>query len=174
MHKLITGWPRTDHIDHDTLNNQKSNLRPVTDQQNHFNRRSVTATTSVHKGVSWDARRRIWIAGITASGQHFGLGSFVSETEAAIAYDKAAAEKHGAYACLNFPEGVTPALLKKIQAERSAAGAVRLCVTCRAPFEPARRDRKYCSDKCRIKGAGQLRQRRIEAEREGEQEGALF
>lgn len=34
MHKLITGWPRTDHRNHDGLDNQRANLRPASTSEN--------------------------------------------------------------------------------------------------------------------------------------------
>ena len=174
MHKLITGWPKTDHKDHDGLNNQRSNLRPTTDQQNHFNRRGDIDTTSRYKGVCWSKRKRRWTAHIMSSGESFYLGSFPSETEAAVAYDAAAADKHGTFACLNFPEGVTPTVREQVRAEREAAGAVHVCATCGAVFEPARCDRIYCGEKCRTLAATLRSKQRREAEREREQEGRLF
>jgi hypothetical protein len=55
MHKLITGFPQTDHKDHDGLNNQRSNLRPASAGQNAANT-LPRAATSRYKGVSWNKR----------------------------------------------------------------------------------------------------------------------
>lgn len=102
MHKLITGWPRTDHIDHDGLNNQRSNLRQATCAQNMHNRRPGTPHSSQYKGVSWSKRAGKWQALIKAEGKARWLGTFASEEQAAIAYNIAALELHGQFACLNL------------------------------------------------------------------------
>jgi hypothetical protein len=104
MHKLLTGWPRTDHIDSNGLNNQRSNLRPATAQQNQFNRRPVSGTTSQYKGVSWRKDRKRWQAVLIVGGRRISLGCFTDETEAARAVDEAARHHHGEYARLNFPD----------------------------------------------------------------------
>ena len=104
MHKMLTGWPRTDHIDHDGLNNQRSNLRPATGSQNQWNSRSGKGT-SKYKGVDWDKKARKWRAGIRPSGVRRWLGNFACEEDAARAYDAAALELFGEYACVNFPRG---------------------------------------------------------------------
>lgn len=167
MHKLITGWPKTDHIDHDGLNNQRSNLRPVTDQQNHFNRRSGVDTSSRYKGVSWVQQKRLWHAAIGVNGQVFPLGRFPSETEAAMAYDAAAAQKHGEFACLNFPGGVTPALLEQVRAEREAAGIIHICTVCGTRYETRYRRSTYCGSECRTRAATLRAKERRESERDG-------
>src|SRR5580704_12477253 len=46
MHKLITGWARTDHEDGNGLNNQRYNLRPATLQENARNSRSYRGSSS--------------------------------------------------------------------------------------------------------------------------------
>ena len=103
MHKLITGWPRTDHVDHDGLNNQRSNLRPATNAQNQQNSRSGSGT-SRYKGVCWAKRERKWRAVIRPDGVQRYLGYFDVEEDAARAYDAAALEIYGEYACVNFPD----------------------------------------------------------------------
>jgi hypothetical protein len=103
MHKLITGWPRTDHADHDGLNNQRYNLRPWTGGQNLQNARKRAGSSSVYKGVSWDKVNRNWLARICVEKHERNLGRYASEIDAAIAYDAAAREAFGEFACLNFP-----------------------------------------------------------------------
>jgi hypothetical protein len=102
MHKLITGWPQTDHEDHDGLNNQRSNLRPAPGGRNLQNARKRAGTSSAYKGVSWDPVNRKWLARICVSGHERNLGRHVSEIDAALAYDAAAREAFGEFACLNF------------------------------------------------------------------------
>jgi hypothetical protein len=103
MHKMLTGWPQTDHIDHNGLNNQRSNLRPATGGRNLQNARKRAGASSVHKGVSWDSSHSKWLARICVDGHQRFLGYCLSEEDAARAYDSAAREAFGAYACLNFP-----------------------------------------------------------------------
>jgi hypothetical protein len=104
MHKLITGWPQTDHRNHDGLDNQRSNLRPASGGQNHGNQRPTLRASSRWKGVSWDRQTRRWRATIRKDGACRHLGRFGSEEDAARAYDAAAREVFGEFACLNFPE----------------------------------------------------------------------
>jgi hypothetical protein len=103
LHTLITGWPRVDHIDHDGLNCQRFNMRPVTGSQNQWNRRPNARSTSAYKGVNWDALNGKWLARICVRKHQRNLGRYVSEIDAARAYDAAAREAFGEYAFLNFP-----------------------------------------------------------------------
>ena len=102
MHQLLTDWPRTDHINHDGLDNQRHNLRPATGAQNQWNARSGSGT-SKYKGVNWDRRYGKWRAVIRPAGRQQHLGYFASEEAAARAYDAAALEIGGEYAYINFP-----------------------------------------------------------------------
>lgn len=105
MHKLITGWPRTDHEDHDGLNNQRYNLRQVTHGQNMMNRLPNANHSSQYKGVKWEGgRTQKWRADIRANGRRIYLGVYTSEVDAALAYDAAARIEHGEFAHLNFPD----------------------------------------------------------------------
>ena len=64
----------------------------------------VLVTEGVFVGVSWDARRQIWVAHIKKNGHPKYLGGFPIEQDAARAYDAAARVLHGPFANLNFPE----------------------------------------------------------------------
>ncbi len=103
MHRLILDAPQglqVDHIDGDGLNNQRSNLRLVTQAQNQQNRRTPRGT-SRFKGVSWRKNQQRWRATIKLDGKTKELGNFQNETEAARAYDRAASEHYGSFACTN-------------------------------------------------------------------------
>lgn len=103
MHALITGLRGPDHINHNGLDNRRCNLRPATAQQNGANSRPMRGTSSVYKGVSWHKRDSRWGAQITSEGRTRYLGYFTDEIEAAKAYDRAARDVFGEFACLNFP-----------------------------------------------------------------------
>lgn len=106
LHTLITGWPLIDHINHDGLDCRRSNLRPASVTQNQMNRRPNLGAHSPYKGVTWDRCNRTWVARIKVNGKSKFLGLFVTELEAAVAYNAAAAEFFGEFACLNqLPDG---------------------------------------------------------------------
>jgi hypothetical protein len=100
MHQLLTGHRLTDHENHDGLDNRRANLRPATRRQNLHNQRPVRGGTSQYKGVSRRGNR--WRARIKVNGQEIALGYFSAETDAARAYDTAAVEHFGEFACLNL------------------------------------------------------------------------
>ena len=104
MHRIILGLTdrtiHVDHIDHNGLNNRRSNLRECSSQQNRFNVRSRRGT-SKFKGVWWDKNRRVWRAGIKKDKRNREIGSFSTEEEAALAYNEAAIRLFGEFAHLN-------------------------------------------------------------------------
>lgn len=79
-----------DHIDRDTLNNTKSNLRMVTRSTNLRNRVLVKPSTSKFPGVTWDKARHKWVAQIKSNYKNKFLGRFALEEMAAKAYRDAA------------------------------------------------------------------------------------
>ena len=100
MHKLITGYKETDHIDGNGLNNQRGNLRSVTDSQNQMNRKNIRGT-SKYKGVYWNKANKKWLARITINQKNIYIGYFLYEHNAAHAYNFKATELYGEYASLN-------------------------------------------------------------------------
>lgn len=119
MHTLVMGSPPkpfgVDHVDLDGLNNQKKNLRICTTQQNSWNRRKGTGTSSKYKGVYWSKSHKKWQVSIQSpERKRIFLGRFGSEIDAAICYDTSALKFFGEFARLNFPkEGPTEPTLKE-------------------------------------------------------------
>lgn len=104
MHSLITGWPYVDHRDHNGLNNQWYNLREATQPQNSWNESKGPGTSSQYKGVTWRRDAGKWQAQIKVHYRNHYLGCFADEIDAARAYDAAAREAFGEFACLNIPD----------------------------------------------------------------------
>lgn len=104
MHKLITGWPMTDHINHDGLDNRRENLRRTNKSLNAANQRLRTDGASLYKGV-YLRKDNLWIARVQRDGKRVYLGAFAEEIDAARAYNQAMREIYGPHAYLNpLPE----------------------------------------------------------------------
>lgn len=96
MHRLINATPdnmQTDHINHNTLDNRKSNLRTVTASQNQLNRVLQSNNRSGYTGVRWNKKDRRWIAFISKEGKRTHLGSFTSLNKAIMIREKARLKK---------------------------------------------------------------------------------
>lgn len=93
-----------DHIDIDRTNNRIENLRAATDSQNKTNSRSRVGSASKYKGVYLNkkSKKNPWVSKIYMNKTYKSLGSFKTEDEAASAYNSAAKEMHGEFACLNI------------------------------------------------------------------------
>ena len=105
MHRVISGareGQQVDHIDHNTLDNRKSNIRVCSPSQNHGNRGLNKNNTSGYKGVAKSVGCSTWRAYIAIDYRQISLGSYRSPVEAAMAYDKAAQEYFGEFASFNF------------------------------------------------------------------------
>src|SRR5512143_1589813 len=104
MHRIVCACDSglvCDHVNGDTLDNRKANLRPATASQNCMKSRKRAGTTSAHKGVHFEKWSGKWRARIKFNGSQQSLGRFSSETEAAAAYNTAAVVLHGKFAVLN-------------------------------------------------------------------------
>jgi len=115
MHNMIVPPPKglmIDHANQNGLDNRKTNLRFATRSQNMQNRRKwLTPCSSKYKGVihrNYHNRRKLWNAYINVNRRRIHLGCFMTELEAARAYDVAAKKYHKEFASLNFPETATP------------------------------------------------------------------
>ena len=109
MHRAILcaeSHMQVDHVNHDTLDNRKENLRICTGSQNQANKRKQSNNTSGFKGVSWDKRRCKWLAQISVNTKHRNLGRYSDIADAILAYDRAAAEANGEFAVTNKKLGL--------------------------------------------------------------------
>ena len=109
MHREIMKTPEgmeVDHKDHNPLNCQEYNMRNCTHQQNLCNRQKYKGCSSKFIGVTWAKHANKWKVAIQFNRKQIHLGLFVSETEAAKAYNKAGKEL--------FKEFVVPNLIKTV------------------------------------------------------------
>jgi hypothetical protein len=107
LHRLLMGATdarRVDHVDGDTLNNQRDNLRFATAGQNKSNSRPHWNNRSGFKGVYRRGKYLRWSAQVRHNDHLYDLGSHSSPEEAARAYDAKARELFGEFARCNFPE----------------------------------------------------------------------
>jgi len=103
MHRVIMKAPKgtlIDHINGNTLDNRRENLRFANKSQNSINT-SKSRGESKYKGVWFRARRKPWVAEIHKDGVKYHLGSYENEHDAAKAYNKKAVELFGNYAVEN-------------------------------------------------------------------------
>jgi hypothetical protein len=101
MHRLL--FPDAvvvDHKDRNGLNNRRSNLRPATYAQNvHNMKKRGSTSTSEFYGVS--KRRGKFVAQLQVNKKQIHIGTFDSETDAAIAFNEVAKLHCGEFARLN-------------------------------------------------------------------------
>ena len=92
-----------DHVNGDTFDNRRSNLRYADKYTNTQNVRMNSLNTTGYKGVTFKKSNGKYCARITAYGKRRHLGYFDDPVKAAEAYDEAARKLHGEFACVNFP-----------------------------------------------------------------------
>lgn len=88
-----------DHINQNSLDNRRCNLRISTNSQNGYNRTKPKSNTSGFKGVSKSGKK--WVANIGFAGTRIYLGTYDTRYQAAQAYNIAALKYHGEFANLN-------------------------------------------------------------------------
>jgi hypothetical protein len=90
MHRVIINAPKgsdVDHVDHDVLNNSRSNLRIVSRSLNLATGRIFSTNTSGVRGVSPSRSR--WKAAYKLDRQRIHVGTFATVQDAAAALDRA-------------------------------------------------------------------------------------
>ena len=93
-----------DHINHEKLDNRRSNLRICTTSQNcaNMNIKRKNRGISGFKGVRYHSKNKNWNARITIKRKEIHLGCFTDKDVAAKAYDLAAIKYFGEFALTNF------------------------------------------------------------------------
>ena len=85
MHRFVMDAPDdllVDHINHNTLDNRRDNLRLATYSENGQNRKGASSRSkSLVRGVYWNKREFKWIAQIRLNGKVYG-GRYDSKKEA--------------------------------------------------------------------------------------------
>lgn len=102
LHRYLLGVtdPKilVDHINGDTLDNRRCNLRPCNASQNTKNKtRLLKLNTSGYRGVCWSKEKQKWKAYIHVDGKHKHLLYSSSPIEAAKTFDNAAKEYYGEF-----------------------------------------------------------------------------
>ena len=106
MHRLIMNPPKgyeVDHINGDTFDNRRTNLRICTRAENCRNRLPTIGRR--FKGAI-QRESGNWRSMIRSQGRLIHIGTFRTEIDAAKAYDAKAKELFDEFAHLNFPEEV--------------------------------------------------------------------
>lgn len=104
LHRLIMDFPENmdiDHINHNTFDNRKTNLRICKHNKNTKNHKININNTSGFKGVTWFKYTKKWSVGIFSDGNRVHIGYFDDKIKAAMAYNEAAKKYHGEFANLN-------------------------------------------------------------------------
>ena len=90
LHRIIMNADKktyVDHINSDSLDNRKSNLRICTNAENGRNRVSLNKNnTSGFRGVFWHAQHKKWAARIMVNKKQIHLGIFKDKLDAVNAY----------------------------------------------------------------------------------------
>lgn len=109
MHREVLGSPPNataiaDHINGNSLDNRRHNLRWASRKDNQKNRLKKAPASSRYKGVHWNTKKQKWIASLRLDNKRNYLGAFDTELEAAQAYDAAAKSLFGEFARPNLGE----------------------------------------------------------------------
>lgn len=115
-----------DHINNDTLDNRRENLRICDHKTNRANSKLSSNNTSGYKGVVYSKRYGNWSAKLKINGKAVHLGTFDSPESAAKAYDNYALKVWGEYA---NPNGVIHEVPLTGSSSPGADGRIR-CDSC--------------------------------------------
>jgi hypothetical protein len=105
MHRLVANnnsKMHTDHLNGNSLDNRKENLRICNTSENLMNQKKAVNNKSGYKGVGkYDNNKSKFRSTISYNGKSINLGYYKTIKEAAKAYNEAAIKYHGEFANLN-------------------------------------------------------------------------
>lgn len=107
MHRVILNikvsykYEEIDHINGNSIDNRKENLRAVEHKQNCQNRKIQSNNKSKYKGVHLQKDCKRYRADISVNSKQVYLGMYETAVQAAIVYNVAAIKYYGKYAKLN-------------------------------------------------------------------------
>lgn len=102
LHKLLLpDAEQVDHIKHILYDNRKSQLRPVTRTQNHWNQKKYTTNTSGCTGVVYNKKSESWESRIDVNGKRIQLGIYKKYDDAVNARREAEEKYFGEYSYNN-------------------------------------------------------------------------
>jgi hypothetical protein len=93
-----------DHINGDTTDNRKQNLRVRTQSENNMNKTIQCNNTSGIVGVSWDKNAKMWVSHIAINKKRIRFGSFYYLRNAVKSRIKAEEKYFGEHAFINRDE----------------------------------------------------------------------
>jgi len=109
LHRVLIGTPPKgydiDHINRDSLDNRRINLRVITHKQNNMNCKLPKNNKSGYKGVWWNPINKNWRARIGIYPK-IEVGSFDTLEEAVNAYDAAIVKRYGEFGTTNKKLGL--------------------------------------------------------------------
>lgn len=112
LHRVIMNlteddYLTVDHINHNTLDNRKYNLRVCTMQKNSFNKGMYSHNTSGVKGVYYDKDRYKWVAQIKINRKPIYLGSYIIFEDAVKARQDAEEKYFGEFSYENSMKDIS-------------------------------------------------------------------
>lgn len=98
INRLLNKGECSDHVNGNSLDNRRSNLRLATNSENASNVKRHRDNKSGYKGVVYDSSRKKWRAEIMSKGERRHLGRYDTAEEAYRAYCQEAVKLHGKFA----------------------------------------------------------------------------
>ena len=107
MHRMILPVPKNmviDHVNHNGLDNRRSNLRICTNKENLRNSCKQKHTSTSYKGVYYNKSQNKYCPSISDNNTRLRLGQFNNEISAAVMYDLLALQRFKEFAWLNIKD----------------------------------------------------------------------